>query len=289
LLQKTIFVTVVVLASLVEQPAAGQVFHDPRKKESVGFSVDLEYPAEAVAPIVKSVASDKTIRGSKISTKDKEMEIGGAEFAANPKIFADDVSAPGTIFYKIKGGAIAPIHFPGSNGSGTVAVRYVVQPLTPERTRLLIDAVFFQDSLHARYFSDGNVESAEYNAILDLLKNLDSSKHDKNEPSPLPAKEADSAGLESTLADLKARLADARGAEDEMEKRIEQLKFNTDGQIKTEAVPLKALPYNRSSTIETLEKGEAVTVLATSKYWYRVRTPKGEEGWVYYAFLGPLS
>jgi SH3-like domain-containing protein len=84
-------------------------------------------------------------------------------------------------------------------------------------------------------------------------------------------------------------LADANAAEQASEKRIERLKFNTQGQIKTEAVPLKVLPYNLSSTILTLAKGEAVTVLATSKYWYHIRTQKGEEGWIYYVFLGPLS
>jgi hypothetical protein len=288
LLQKTILGTLVALASLLALPTAGQVFHDPRKKESVGFSVDLEYSADTVASIVKNVANDKTIRGTKLSTKDKEMEIDDAQFAASSKIFAD-VPAPSRAFYKLKTGTVAPIHFPGSNGAGTVAVRYLIQPITPGRTRLLIDAVFFQESLRARYFSDGNIESAEYGEILGLLKDLGNSKSAGNGVAPLPAAEADNEGLQSTLADLQARLADAKGAEQELEKRIEQLKFNTEGKIKTEAVPLKALPYNHSSTTETLGKGEAVTVLATAKYWYRVRTPKGEEGWVYYAFLGPLS
>jgi hypothetical protein len=270
--------------------AAAQVFHDPRKKESIGFSVDLDYPADTVTSVVRNVANDRTIRGSKISTKDKEMEIDEAEFAASSKIFPD-VAPPSKAFYKIKTGAIAPIRFPGSNGSGTVAVRYVVESLTPERTRLLIDAVFFEDSLHARYFSDGSVEGAEYGEILERLKDMGSPKSTgiSKGAAPRPAVEADSAGLQSTLADLQSRLADTKGAEQELEKRIEQLKFNTEGQIKTEAVPLKVFPYNHSSTIETLGKGEEVTVLATAKYWYRVRTPKGEEGWVYYTFLGPLS
>jgi hypothetical protein len=283
-----------ILAGLLtwSTPAAAQAFqgtfHDPRKKESVGFSVDLENPAEEVLAIVKSVASDKTIRGSKISTKDQAMEIDDAEFASSSKVFGP-LPSSGQVFYKVKSDAIAPIHFPGSNGSGTVVVRYFVHPLAAERTRLLIDAVFFQDALRARYFSDGSVEAAEYGEILTQLKALGSPKSPDNHSAQSPAVEADSAGLQNTLAALQARLAEANAAAQELEKRIERLRFNTEGQVRTGGVPLKVLPYNHSPTILTLEKGEGVTVLATSKYWYRVRTPKGEEGWVYYEFLGPLS
>ena len=52
-------------------------------------------------------------------------------------------------------------------------------------------------------------------------------------------------------------------------------------------MPLKSFPYNSASTIRTLEKDERDTVLDTSRYWYRIRTAKGEEGWVYYVFLEP--
>jgi SH3-like domain-containing protein len=55
------------------------------------------------------------------------------------------------------------------------------------------------------------------------------------------------------------------------------------------AVPLKSYPYTSASTLLTLEKEERVTVLTSSRYWYRVRTPKGEEGWIYYMFLEALQ
>ena len=284
--------SVVFLVPVLATPATAQIFqgtfHDPRKKDSVGFAVDLENPSDEVISIVKRVANDATIRGTKISTKDHAMELDDATFAASSNAFGT-VSPSGQVFYKLRTDAIAPIHFPGSNGSGTVVVRYVVRPVTPQRTTLLIDAVFYEESLHARYFSDGRVEAAEYGEILTQLNAL-SGRKSGGEHSPQPAAvEADSAGLQNTLADLQTRLADARAAEQELEKQLEKMRFNTEGQVRTEGVPLKALPYNQSSTILTLQKGEDVTVLATSKYWYRIRTPKGEEGWVYYEFLGPLS
>jgi hypothetical protein len=292
-----------VLTSLFSLPAAGQTFHDPRRKASVGFSVDLEYPAAAVISIVEKVANDKTIRGTKLSTKDHDMQIYGAEFATSSKVFGE-APASSSVFYKLKTNCVAPIHFPGSTGSGTVAVRYVVQPITPERTRLLIDAVFFEESLHARYYSDGNVEPLEYNEILVQLKALDSPKNTAaSVPRPSganvggtgggaaqpPAEDPGRAELQSKLADLQARLAQANATEQDLEKQVERLKYNNEGQIDTEGVPLKILPYNQAPTVVTLQKGEAVTVLATAKYWYRIKTPNGEEGWVYYVFLGPLS
>lgn len=282
----------VTLALLFCAPVHAQIFqgtfHDPRKKESVGFSVDLENSLDEVTSIVKRVANDSTIRGTKISTKDQGMEIINAQFASSSNALPG-VSAPSQVFYKVSSNAVAPIHFPGSNGSGTVVVRYVVKPVAAQRTTLLIDAVFYEESLHARYFSDGNVESAEYGEILTLLKALNSRNNGGEHAPQTAAVEANTTGLESTLADLQARLADARAAEQELEKQLQKMRFNTEGQVKTGGVPLKALPYNQSPTILTLEKDEDVTVLATSKYWYRVRTDKGEEGWVYYEFLGPLS
>ena len=280
------------LALLFCAPAPAQIFqgtlHDPRKKESVGFSVDLENSLEEVTTIVKRVANDATIRGSKISTKDHAMEIDNAEFASSSNIFPA-FTPPGQAFYKLSENAIAPIHFPGSNGSGTVVVRYVVRPVAAERTTLMIDAVFYEESLHARYFSDGSVEAAEFGEILTQLKALHSHNTGGEHAPPAAAVEANTVGLQNTLADLQARLADAQAAQQGLEKQLQKMRFNTEGQVKTGGVPLKVLPYNQSPTILTLDKGADVTVLATSKYWYRVRTDKGEEGWIYYEFLGPLS
>jgi hypothetical protein len=280
------------VALVLSAPAAAQIFqgtfHDPRKKDSVGFSVDLENSMDEVTAIVKKVASDTTIRGTKISTKDHAMELDDAQFASSSSVFGT-VAAPSRAFYKVSSNAIAPIHFPGSNGSGTVVVRYVVRPVAAQRTRLLIDAVFFEESLHARYFSDGNVEAAEYGEILTLLNAHGNPRSRGDQPVQVAATEADTSGLQNTLADLQSRLAETNATERELEKQIEKLRFNTEGQVKTDGVPLKALPYNHSSTILTLQKGQDVTVLTTSKYWYRIRTPKGEEGWIYYEFLGPVS
>jgi len=82
---------------------------------------------------------------------------------------------------------------------------------------------------------------------------------------------------------------DAKATEQKLQDRVKKLQFDTMGLVKSTGVPLKASPYDHSSTILTLEKGASVTVLTTTKYWYRIRTAKGDQGWIYYVFLVPLS
>ena len=301
-------------------------FHDPRRKVSTGFSVDLDYPADVVLTFVRNVANSSIIRGTKIYRKDKSDEIDGAEFATTSKVFTD-TPASGQVLYKIKKDAIAPEHFPGSNGEGTIIVRYIVQPITPQRTRLLIDAVFFQESLRARYFSDGNVESAESKEIQTQLSAFTASTNASTRPvqaaaskeisarpaqttvpteaSPRPIQTAASAEasaqpvqpavaapntaeLQDALVREQGLLADEQAARQKLQEQLRQLQFNTQGRVNSEGIPLKSSPFNHSSTVVTLVKDERVMVLTTSRYWYRIKTPKGEEGWIYYVFLEPL-
>jgi len=271
--------------------AAAQVlqntFHDPRRKAPIGFSVDLQYSEDMVLTVVKNAAGAGVIRGTRIYRKDKDEEIEGAEFAATSNVFSDTPTS-GQVFYKVKKNAIAPEHFPGSSGSGTVTVRYVVQPVEARRIKLRIDAVYVEESLRARYFSDGSVETAEYDDIQTQLNAFAAPKGTNAQPVQAAVPGRDTAAVETTLAGEQALLADARASEQKLQEQLKQLEFNTQGRVKSMAVPLKSYPYDSSSTILTLEKEETVVVLTTSRYWYRVRTPKGEEGWIYYLFLEPL-
>jgi len=263
-------------------------FHDPRRKTPVGFSQDLDYSQDMVLTVVQSEAGAGVIHGTRIYRKAKEVDgIDGAEFATTSNVFTD-APASGQVFYKVKKKAVAPEHFPGSNGEGTVTVRYIVQPIDAHQTKLRIDAVFFEESMRARYFSDGSVEEAEYDDIQTQLNALTTQANAHARPVDTTVPVQDTADLQKTLAREQAVLADATRAKQKLEERLKQLQFNTQGRVKSMAVPLKSYPYNSSSTVVTLEKEETLTVLTTSRYWYKVRTPKGEEGWIYYLFLGSL-
>jgi hypothetical protein len=218
----------------------------------------------------------------------KEIDLEDAEFAKSSTILPAPPSS-GQVFYKVKSKVLSPEHFPASTDMGTVTVRYVVEEVDPQRTHLAIDAVFVTDAGHHLYASDGSVETAEYAEIITQIKALDAPKVRHHNPQTVVIPGQETAGLQNTLTDEQARLADSKAAEKKLQQRVKQLQFDTQGRIRSQAVPLKASPYDHSTTVLSLEKGLTVTVLTTTKYWYRVRTAKGDEGWIYYAFLEPLS
>jgi hypothetical protein len=263
--------------------ASAQIYHDPRRKTTVGFEVELKAPAATIAEIVRRVASDGYIRGTKMYAKKQDLE--DAEFTTSSKAFTDSVPNA-QVFYKIRTKALSPANFPGSNDMGTVTVRYIVEPVNPNLTRLRIDAVFISDGLRVRCPSDGSVETAEYAEIFNQFRELTEPKTALGRSSTVTT--ADTAGLQQTLADEQARVDAVRGSVTHLEQQVKQLQFNTMGRVKSPGVPMKASPYNRASTILVLPKAEVLTVVATTQYWYRVRRKEGEEGWIYFVFLEPL-
>jgi hypothetical protein len=264
--------------------SSAQLLHNPRRKDTVRFTVELVIPSDQLVEIVKQVAEDGVIRGTRMYAKQVEMDGAGEEISS--KAFTD-YTGKGEVIYKVREGALAPANFPGSNDIGTLTVRYIVESLTPDKSRLRIDAVFVADR-GPRYPSDGTVETAEYGEILTRVKAVTS-------PAPAPSTHAaakpaapDAPGLQDTLAQDRERLDETKATVQKLQQREKQLAFNTMGIVKSDRVPLKASPYSHASNVLTLEKSEKVTVLTTTKYWYRIRREHGEEGWLYYVFLEPL-
>jgi hypothetical protein len=279
-------ISLLVVISFAAFSASAQIYHDPHRKTTIGFSVDLNTPPDTVLQIVKGVASDSIIRGTAMYRK--EIDIEDADFAKSSTVLP---APPGSaqVFYKVKSKVLSPDHFPAASDIGTVTVRYVVEGVNPQRTHLAIDAVFVTDAGHHLYASDGSVETAEYAEIITQIKALDAPKVRHHSPQAVANPGDETVGLRNTLADEQSRLADAKAAEKKLQDKVKQLEFNTEGRIRGQAVPLKASPYDHSTTVLSLQKGTTVTVLTTTKYWYRVRTAKGDEGWIYYAFLEPLT
>jgi hypothetical protein len=279
-------VSLVLVLSFAASIASAQIYHDPHKKTTIGFSIDLTSPPETVTQIVKDVANDSVIRGTFMYAKDNDIDQ--ASFEKTSEVLPH-AGGPGQAFYKVKPKVLSPAHFPAATDIGTITVRYVVEAVDPQRARLAIDAVFVTDAGHRLYASDGSIESAEFAEILTQLRALEAPKVRHRAPQPTAIAGQETAGLQNTLLNEQSRLADAKATESKLQQRIKQLQFNTEGRVRGHAVPLKVSPYDHASTVLTLDKGLTVTVLTTTKYWYRVRTAKGDEGWIYYAFLEPLS
>jgi len=274
------------ILSCAASQSSAQIYHDPHKKTTIGFSIDLNSSPDMVTQIVKGVANDSVIRGTFMYAKDNDIDQ--ANFATTSDVLPPGTGA-GQVFYKVKSKVLSPAHFPAATDMGTITVRYIVETVNPQRVHLAIDAVFVTDTGHRLYASDGNIETAEFAEIMTQVKALEAPKVRHHAPQTSLVAGQETAGLQGTLMDEQNRLADAKATEAKLEQRIKQLEFNTEGRVRGHAVPLKASPYDHSSTILTLDKGLTVTVLTTTKYWYRIRTSKGDEGWIYYAFLEPLS
>lgn len=300
----------VALTAWIGSGSASAQFRDPRRKTPIGFSVALPVSAETLTAAVRRVVSDGSIGGTFEYRGD--AEVSGATLEATADAFESSSPADGVAaFYKVRKMVLAPAHFPSSNDMGAITVRYQVEKTATQGSVLRIDAVFVRDGSRAPYFSDGTVEASEYRRIQELLPapSADSSAPSGDVPRPLPAASAPAlpeateiaapdrsphaaapmvTGLENTLEEEKARLAATNSSIMQLQEQAKQLRFDTLGRVKFPSSPLKAAAYNESATLRVLDRGEELTVLTTTRYWYRVRGADGRDGWIYYMFLEPL-
>jgi hypothetical protein len=202
---------------------------------------------------------------------------------------------------------------------GTVAVRYVVQERSPNSTRLFIDAVFIENARHHGHPSDGYVETCEFGEIGKRLKDREqlqtqvaagqqfspgqesSSRSDEAPAEAEPAKVNPAAtsgsalvevvdyaklsDLQRVIGEQRTLLASESASLDQLEARARQLRTSEFVRVKADRAELKSLPYAHARVVEALTKGQEVTVLGKSTYWYQVRSEDGKEGWISHALL----
>jgi hypothetical protein len=296
----------------------GLCFSRTRETASASFSIDLDKPFAEVVSAVDEVAHSGSIKGT-FEYRDEE-QLNGAQFAEKSQLFPA-WSEPGTVFFKVRNKTLSPSHFLNSNDVGTVAVRYVVQERGPNSTRLFIDAVFIENARHHGHPSDGYVETCEFGEIGKRLKDREqlqtqvaagqqfspgvesSSRPEPARPEakqpeakPVDGKESerthvevvDSAkvgDLQRVIGEQKSLLASESANLDKLEMQARHLRTSEFVRVKSDRAELKALPYAHARVVEALAKGQEVTVLAKSTYWYQVRSEDGKEGWISHALL----
>lgn len=133
-----------------------------------GLIVNVPFTETEVTQVVQDVIQDGIIRGTKEYNKDEY--VMGATAVSTTKVFPEKMD--GKVFYKVRLKALDPRNFRDSGDSGTLAVRYLVQPQGPDHTVLRIDARFVEDFRRISHPSNGSVESAEYKDIHDRLDSL---------------------------------------------------------------------------------------------------------------------
>jgi hypothetical protein len=261
------------------------------------LSIDLDKPFQTVVDVVREVADNGVIQGTFEYKGDESLPR--AEAAPSSGLFPP-WSGSGQIFFKVRTRTLTPAHFLNSNDMGTVAVRYVVQELGPNSTRLNIDAIFVENSHHRSHPSDGYVEASEFGVIGKRLREFDrqqlrasslgpdqqqESSSRTEEPATQVIDSSATGNLQQAIAAQEAKLDAESATLEKLQARAEQLRHGPSARVSALRAELKAFPYAHSPTVAALSKDEQVTILAKSAYWYRVRSADGQEGWIHHRMV----
>jgi hypothetical protein len=167
LARRSLWLVLLTLA-FIAQPAHA------RNKDKVdygeGLIVNIPLPESEVEQVVRDVAQNGIIRGTKEYNKDQF--VAGAISADSSEVFPSWTEG-GKVIYKVRMHALDPVNFKDSNDVGTLAVRYVVQPQGEKNTLLRIDALFQEDFRRSLHASNGSVETSEYKDINEHLESIE--------------------------------------------------------------------------------------------------------------------
>jgi hypothetical protein len=251
-----------------------------------GIMREFAATADEVRQAVIGVSHDQIIHGTLVF--DKEPTLTGAESVESTPLF-DPWQGPGEVYYKIRKDVIAPRHFVDSGDQGTIAVRYVVIPVSAERTRVKIDAVYVESARRVMHASDGSVEKSEMQEIKDRIEAAQEAAQEAEETK----RRRESAELVRKTyvrqrEDETTRLGSAESAEQQLEQQVKDLRHALERRIKAPGADLKAAPFQSAANLKTLAAYTEVIVLIVSPHWLGIETPEGQRGWVYEEHLEPI-
>lgn len=245
---------------------------------SASFVSELMAPEAEVLQALHEVLEDHILHGTRVF--EKESTLTGAEEAASTPLFAK-WQGGGKVFYKVRTDVIAPRHFRESADQGTIAVRYVVVPVTGQRTRVQIDAVFVETAHRAVHVSDGAVEASEFKAIQEHLQAIQM----EEQAAADMKRRRDSADLvKQTILrkkeDESSLLASTQSSVKDLEGRLNELRHEVERRVKAPGTDLKAAPFQSSAKVVTLPAFTEVVIVIVTPHWYGVETPDGQRGWL---------
>jgi hypothetical protein len=253
-----------------------------------GPGLSAEFPAsiEDVLQALQEVLEDQTIHGTYIF--DREPTLTGAVAVTSTSLF-ESWQGPGQVFYKIRKNAIAPRHFLESGDQGTIAVRYVVTSVSPERTRIHIDAVYVENAHRRVHASDGTVEASECKAIQEHLQAIQLAEQETAEAKRRrDSAEAVRRSFIRQHEDETTRLAAAQSAVQDLEQRVNALRHEVEQRVRAPGADLKAAPFHSAASLKVLSAFTEVVIIIVTPHWYGVETPDSQRGWIPRDQLEPL-
>jgi hypothetical protein len=245
---------------------------------SPGFVTEFAASIEDVLQAMQEVLQDQTIHGTQVF--DREPTLTGAIVVESTPLF-EPWKGQGKVFYKVRKDVIAPRHFRESADQGTIAVRYVVTSVSPERTRLRIDAIFIETARRAMHPSDGTVESSEYKEIQDHLHAIQFAEQEAADAQR--RRESVDLARQTFIRqreDEAALLAAAQSSVQDLEQRVNSLRHEVERRIKAPGASLKAAPFSSAANVANLSAYTEVVIVIVTPHWYGVETPSGLRGWL---------
>ena len=243
-----------------------------------GFVTEFAASIEDVLQALQEVLHDQSIHGTQVF--DRESTLTGAIVVQSSPLF-EPWKDGGKVFYKIRKDAIAPRHFLESADQGTIAVRYVVTSVSPERTRLRIDAIFVETAHRVVHSSDGTVESSEYKVIQDHLQAIQFAEQEAVDAQQ--RRESIDLARQTFIRqreDETALLAATQASVQDLEQRINSLRHEVERRIKAPGASLKAAPFRSAADVANLAAYTEVVIVIVTPRWYGVETPNGQRGWL---------
>jgi hypothetical protein len=245
------------LFSVAALPLAGR--EKSKLSYGEGLIVNVPLPASEVEQVVEDVAQNGVIRGTKEYNKDEF--VSGAKAATTSHVFPAWTEG-GKVFYKVREQALDPRNFKDSSDSGTLVVRYVVQPQGDKNAVLRIDALFKEDYRHVVHQSDGSVETAEYNDIrehveaIELMKKqnveADQQRQERLAKKQKLAKEAEGGAWPMPEADppesTSKPVARATGRQEDTGPASAATQSAGQGQLSSQALPSQTSPSQTLSS-----------------------------------------
>jgi hypothetical protein len=277
-----------VLLAVVSLFCAAERSARPREHDVPDPGLAMEFAAsyDDVLQVLQDIVQDQTIRGTTMFDRDKALT--GAVTVASTPLF-ERWDGPGKVLYKVRTETIAPRHFRESADMGTVAVRYVLTSVSPERTRLRIDAIFVEKAHRVVHASDGSVESSEYKAIQERLQAIQLAQQEAADAQR--HRESIELAQQSLLRqreDESSRLATAQSSAQDLEHRIDALRHEVERRVKAPGAHLKAAPFLSAANIAELAAYTEVVVVIITPHWLGVETPQSQRGWLPVDELEPL-
>jgi hypothetical protein len=275
-----------VLTGLLLSPWSDTFAARAEQSSLPGFASELMASEPEVLQALQEVLDDHIIHGTR--EFEREPTLNGAEEVSSTPLFSK-WQGNGKVFYKVRKDVVAPRHFKESSDAGTIAVRYVVVSVAPQRTRVHIDAIFVESAHRAVHPSDLTVEANEFKAI---QEHLQANQLAEQEARDLKRRRESAELVKKTMIrrreDESSLLASTQSSVKDLEERLKTLRHEVERRVKAPGTDLKAAPFQSSAKIITVPAYTEVVIVIVTPHWYGVETPAGQRGWIAIEQLEPL-